>query len=571
MIKNIIQSLNALVPLRFCVWALLLIPIPAQAWTSANLSEVHVALEVAQSGPSRVVTQARFEVTGGSFHGFDLAPLADAELVKEECIAVLDDGRRYPLSFRKLYDGRIRVVLADKASVKHSGVNFTLVHTTDLFAVEALRSYGGRARLDWTPLIWDEGTNLMTVEVALPGKISDADATVDQAVSRDYDVEITEDRIRFVKHRTVRWYPMQLVVDFNPSLVASLAEETTEDNSETDKAIAAYQSTAHTNPPAPMHIALLPLVAVLLGILLLMRKSWRTTRALEDLNLQARHRLLPNTGWPIRLLLSLAAAGLGLGAQWYGSIAASIPPLVIVAALWIVRRESGSIRPRPGGDWRQMTDEDIFDYRALARAYKSRRRSWIDITTIGGVVTFLIALAALGYALIISRGNWPRIAWATIINGLIMTVPAWFANVRSELPVDATIESFSTLRRWRNALSRMVGSKAPGADASFWVREDAKGAIEVRLRVEPAPAGLKGIEVAGEVIRSGSTIRCRKAVVLRMEPGTEAARRLATCPYAVEHHLTPDLEEEIIVLRNRRGRTDKGLTPLRSALGILMS
>jgi hypothetical protein len=75
--------------------------------------------------------------------------------------------------------------------------------------------------------------------------------------------------------------------------------------------------------------------------------------------------------------------------------------------------------------------------------------------------------------------------------------------------------------------------------------------------------------VAGEVVRSGTTTRTRRAAILRLEPGTDNARRLATCPHAAEHHLTPDLEEEVIVLRDRRRPKDQGLAPLRAALAML--
>jgi len=567
MTSNVIQNLKMLIPLRFCLWALVALPGQAHAWTDASLSEVRVTVTVAPSGQSRVATTARFEVQGGKFHGFDLAPMEDGELVQEECAAVLDDGRRFPLSFRPLKDGRTRVALASEAAVKQSGVTFTLLHRTDLVEAGALRAYAGRARLDWTPLVWDEGTNLMSVEVVLPGASEDAPIAVDPAVSVDYAVETTALTASFVKHRTVRWYPMQVVVDFDPSLVYGL--EPAETAPAAAAAVAPGLDRTPGGSPPPLHIAVLPWAALLIGLLLLARKSWFTERALRDLGIEARYRLLPHTGRIVRSLLSAGACALALGAQWHGSLAASVPALAVASGLWLVRREAGSIRPRPGGEWRRMTDESLHAYRRLAAAYRARRRSWLDITTPAGVVTFLLLLAAVGYAATVARGDWPRVAWATVLNALLTAVPTWFANVRSELPVDATIEGFNALRKWRSALARMVGSRAPGADASFWVREDAKGAIEVRLRVEPAPDGLSRIEVAGEVVRSGSTVRCRKAVVLRMEPGTESARRLAACPYAAEHHLTPDFQEEIIVLRNRRGNTDKGLAPLRAVLGLL--
>ncbi len=49
----------------------------------------------------------------------------------------------------------------------------------------------------------------------------------------------------------------------------------------------------------------------------------------------------------------------------------------------------------------------------------------------------------------------------------------------------------------------------------------------------------------------------------------DAARRLASLPNVAEHHLTPDLKEEVIVLRNRRGNAVAGLAPLKAAMASL--
>ena len=91
----------------------------------------------------------------------------------------------------------------------------------------------------------------------------------------------------------------------------------------------------------------------------------------------------------------------------------------------------------------------------------------------------------------------------------------------------------------------------------------------MRMRVEPVLKGLNSIEIATETVTAGSVFRTRIAAILRCEPGSAAARQLATSPYAAEHHLTPDLREELVVLRDRRGRSGSGITPLRAALARL--
>jgi hypothetical protein len=547
-----------------------LLPCTAAAWTTTKLAEVSVSLLVAPRGSSQVTTQARFEVLGGAFHGFTVAPLAGAELAATECTAVTDDGRVLPLTYQPLDDGRMRVLFADDSALKYGAVTYTLVHRIDLVASGALRAYGGRARLDWTPLVWDEGTDAMTVDVLLPGESAAARPAVDPSVTQDYEVAASAAGVRLTKFRTVRWYPMQVIVDFDARLVPAVHGESSDEHT---PVVAATSSGAGSPPavsrrsPPPLWILLAPAIAAALGLAVMARKAIRLRRALGDLGFEARFSALKNTGLPLRFGLSAAAAALGVGAQYAGSLAAGVPALVAAVLLWVVGRETGSTATRPGGAWREMGDEDVIRYARLCRGYSSRRASIFDVTSPVGALAFLAALAAVGAVFWAARESWPRAALATLLDAAIWMVPAWFTGARSELPVDPTLESFISIRRWRRALDRLVGTRLPGAVATFFVREDEKGPIEVRLRVSrELPVGLRGIEVANELVAAGSQIRRRNAVVLHLEPGTELARRLGQCAHVAEHHLTPDLTEEVLVLRSRRGRKSEGLAPLRAAL-----
>jgi len=547
-----------------------ILPRPAAAWTTTKLAEVSVSLLVAPRGPSLVTTQARFEVLGGAFHGFTVAPLAGAELAATECTAVTDDGRTLPLTFKPLDDGRMRVLFDGDSALKYGAVTYTLVHRVDLVASGALRAYGGRARLDWTPLVWDAGTDAMTVDVLLPAESAAGLPTVDPSVTEDYEVAPSAAGVRVTKYRTVRWYPMQIVVDFDAQLVPAVRPESSAEQGAIAAATAREPGpppTVTRRPPPPLWILLAPAIACALGLAVMARKAVRLRRALCDLGFGARFSALKSTGLPLRLALSAVAVALGLGVQHAGSLAAGVPALVAAVLLWVVGRETGSTAARPGGAWREMSDEDVVRYSRLCREYTARRSSLFDVTSPFGALAFVAALAALGAVFWAARESWPRIALATLLDAAIWMVPAWFTGARSELPVDPTLESFISIRRWRRALDRLVGTRLHGAAATFFVREDDKGPIEVRLRVtHPLPAGMRGIEVANELVAAGTQLRRRNAVVLHLEPGTELARRLAQCPHVAEHHLTPDLQEEVLVLRNRRGKKSEGLAPLRAAL-----
>ena len=547
-----------------------LLPSPAAAWTTTKLAQVAVSLSVAPRGLSSVTTQARFEVLGGAFHGFTLAPLAGAKLVPAGCKAVTDDGRSLPLAFQPLDDGRVRVLFDDGAALKYGAVTYTLAHEVDLVASGALRAYGERARLDWTPLVWDAGSDVMTIDVLLPGESAAAPVSLDPSVTQDYEVAPGAAGVRLAKYRAVRWYPMQVVVDFDAQLVPGLRGLEAEDRAPAVATAAldrGASSAASRKPPMPLWILLAPALVSALGLLVMARKAIGIRRVHADLGLEARFAALRGTGVPIRFALSAAATALGLGVQYAGHLAAGVPALVAAVLLWVPSRETGAIAARPGGTWREMSDEDVIRYSRLCRQYAVRRTSLFDVTSPWGAMAFVAALGALGIAFWAARESWPRTALATLLDAAIWMVPAWFTGARAELPVDPTLESFISIRRWRRALNRLVGTRLHGAIAAFFVREDEAGPIEVRLRVSPPlPAGLRGIEVANELVPVGPQLRRRNAVVLRLEPSTEMARRLAQCPHVAEHHLTPDLKEEILVLRNRRGKTSEGLAPLRAAL-----
>lgn len=543
------------------------VPVTSLAWTSAQVTKVDVTLDLAKQGPSKVHTIVKYTVNGGDFHGFDLADLAGATLVEQESRVIVDDGRILPLKFRPLGDGRTRVVLADKASAQRGNVRFELVHTIDLQEERSILWKDGNARLDWTPILWNNGLDTMTVKVNFPGRSTNPMAVVDTDICKNYEVTATPNYIELTKFRPVKWYAMRVVVDFDRSLIPGLESEIVVEEKIAEETALAATSPTNTRI-TPRHIEALPAAIVLIGLFFLIIKLFHVRRVHKHAGLEVTFVLLGATPLFARILLAIGAAGLGVWAQYMGSIAAGIPALVAATALLMIRSKQRQTFVKGGGMWRQMNDEDLTQYRRIVKIYKRMRSCPIDITTPGGVISFGLLLAGLTYVVLITKAEWTSICWITVMDGLLLAIPAWFSNVRSELPVDATIEGFNALRKWRKSLSKLVGAHSPDSDAAFWVREDGKGPVEVRLRVGSPPAGLYGIEVAGEVILSGGTHKTRTAVVLRAEPGTETARRLATCCHAVEHHLTPDLQEEIIVLRNRRGRK-LGLAPLRSALALL--
>lgn len=568
--------MNRMMKLFACcvvVGAGLLCPLDAAAWTRARLTDVDVVLQISPSGESEYETSARFEVSAGYFHGFDLAPQSDSELVPEKCYARIEGGLRTHVKIKKLFDGRQRVLLANRDSVHEGAVVFTLVHRTSLEETGSLAKYRDRVRLDWTPIIWDHGTDAMSVSIKLPGQSPFID--FENEAMRDYDVEArTADEVTFKKFRTVKWYPMRVVVDFDGSLV-HLKNTVHTAAAGTDAAVAKAQddrslpATMHADEKAPFSARLIPLFASFLGLLLLLWKVRGVQRAHWDVGLKVSFRLLGHTGFLQRLMLSVIAVLLGVAAQMAGSIAASVPAFAVAASLWLMNRVTGELTPAPGGKWRLLTEDDLDSLKAVHRVYRRRRALLLDVSHPGGALIFVAAMSVSAAGIWVLYSIWPDVAFAVTISVLIWVLPIWFFYFRSELPVDPTVESFDVLKRWRKGISRLVSKMVPDARVQYWLREDENGPLEVRLRVQLMSGELNSLEIGTEIVKTQTHYRIRKVAVLKVAPGSETARKLAACPNAVEHHLTPDLEQEVIVLRNRRGTKDAGVTPLRQALSLI--
>ncbi len=204
-------------------------PGSAQARAMASLPSVDVTVHVAPKGHSRIITKAKFFINDRNWKGFNLDNLKGATLVKEECKASYQNGKSLPISFISLPDGQTRVGLKKQAKLKRGSITFLLVHEIDFILQGNLRLYEGKARFNWTPLTWDESLSTMEVHIVLPGKSKKTPITPFEAVTREYEVVVFENWIDLTKHRPSRWYPMQVMIDFDSSLIKVLSPMAKED------------------------------------------------------------------------------------------------------------------------------------------------------------------------------------------------------------------------------------------------------------------------------------------------------------------------------------------------------
>lgn len=560
------NNLKVFAPMGVLAVLLLTVPKTAVSWTSAHLFNVTVTADIASTGPSTVTTDARFVVEGGYFHGFDFVDLPGARLDDAAATAFLDDQREFNVIFKRARDGKIRVLLDNDEYVRSGGITFRIVHHVNFVESGALRLHENRARLDWTPLVWEVGLDNMQVQIRLPEGAVTPDPRVDETAAKDYVSTVSDTLVSFIKFRPVKWYPMRVVMDFDATVVGGLTP------ANSDPAPSVPQATVSLPPSGKMPLlrSLAFLGAVCLaGLSAAMFKARSVRNIYRTVGLTPQYLLLSRTSFGTRIVLALTAGASSAALQAFGYTAAGIIPLTFAAAVFLQKKIEGVQKPRGGGVWRKMNDQDLSWYTELFGAYAKSRSSFFDITTVKGALLFTVFSGGVVAIALLTQQKGTDVSLAASIDAMMLALPTWFSHIRAELPVDNTMEGFGLLKKWRKSLEKLVGKNAGAAKPEFYVREDDQGPVEVRLRTMLPVDGLHTIEAAAEVFMAGSLYRIRTVFVLRMTPGTPITRKLAACPHAAEHHLTPDLTEEIIVLRNRRGKTASGLSPLRAALYLI--
>ncbi len=542
---------------------LLFLTSTGHAWTEARLTRVDHALKVnADQRTADLETRVRFEVTGGELHGFDLAALPGAVRSADGCFAEKDDGTR--LALKTTESGGMTSVLLAGPGVSRGGVTFVLGYRVDLAAAGALVARPDGEWLAWPAPVWDQGMDAMSLTLSLgPGlePAYDVSAKEDLTIDRD-----GAGATRFVKYRPSRGYAMTVPIRLSGQPLAAASER--------PAAPAAIVKAAPADAAKPDRTAiplfLVPLLGCVMGLQVILRK-WRWIHAMHAVSrASVEQALLPSLGFGPRLAVSVVLVLSAVFAQVLFSAAAGVIPIALVPALWMTAPAMNLDLSLQGGVWRPLGEAERTALRLDLRRYRRRRLSLLDASHIAGKIAFGLATAGVAGLAYLVNDFSARTAFIFGLDALLLLVPVWFCGSRDELPPDPLLAGFEALERFSGRLERLVRRSFPGTTDGMWARyvEGRDRPVEVRLRLDPTPADLHGVEVAAEMVRSGNRILASSAVILRVPPNTPIAHDLASSPLASETVLTPDLGEEIVVIRARRSR-DHWLVPIRSAFRIV--
>jgi len=546
------------------------------SWTESRLASVENLLTVnTDHKTGELVLKARFEVAGGQFHGFSMAPVQGGALVQAESYAEKDDGTRYGLSITEGRDSLLSVLLEKNKGVAKGAVIMVLKYRMDLEAAGALQTKDNARWLDWTAPVWDLGMDSMSLVLSFAGN-------GEPPYSPEPIPELQADRnadgaLRFIKYRPTRYYSLHVpfrlsgALEAQPTAAVSLPKagkgspQTASASVSEEPALGLGSLIAGALP-----LVLIPLLGGLIGFQLIMRKRrWiQSMHALSGSSVH--HVLVPSLGTRGRMLVSLVLLVSAVLVQVLASAAAGVLPLAVIPALWMTVLPYEFDLRIQGGSWRPLLPEEKKRLSVELRKYRRHRLCLLDLSHAAGKLAFVLGMVGLGILVTLIRSFSGRTAFIFGLDVMLLAVPVWFCGSREELPPDPLLSRFEALEKLSGRIRRMLKRRFPGTTLVMWARyvSGRELPVEVRLRLDPLPPDLRGIEMAAEVIRRNAKISMSGAVILRVTPNTELAESLATSPLASDALLTPDLEEEIIILRGRRSR-DPWLKPLASAFEIV--
>jgi len=527
-----------------------LVPGAVRAWVSAYLERVETEVVVESDGRASIAVTAWQTIEAGRFREFELhrVPL-DVEFDPTASAVEDGQGRVYAVEpwGKRRDDGILRLRLAEEAGIPKGRVVCRLVFRQDWIAGGVARLRDGALVVDWTPPVWPDGMERMTVRVRLAGDAPLEFALPEGAAS---ELEPRSDGRTLVlsRFRPAAFYPMP--VRFTARAAGPDARQALL------AAAPAAQASARPHRSRPPDVGVrrdvLPLLAVLaaLGLFLLGTRVRHARRAaLREGGVQP-YLLLPSMGAPLRWpVAALAIAGgtwmLGAGDLLAG-LAAQAAGLLFVLPdrfRWLERPAAGT------GPWRVLTAPSPRTWRSLAAAARRARRSCLDPTGPTGLALLLLFVAAVTLAAATLAGDDPRALLVVIAEAALLLLPPFLVASERALPPVLPGESGVALERVRRALRR-VDPPSP-LEMTFLVQDDATGRpAELRLRVRrPGAEAARAAEVAVEWVGSRWGWSPSFAVLLELPTGSRLRAGETGFPRDAACRVADDLGRELWVFR----------------------
>lgn len=527
-----------------------LVPATARAWVSAYLERVETEVVVESDGRAAITVTAWQAIEAGRFREFELhqVPL-DVEFDPSASVVEDGQGRAYAVETwgKRRDDGVLRLRLAGEAGIPKGRAVCRVVLRQDWVAGGVARLQDGALVVDWTPPVWPDGMERMTVRVRLAGD-APLEFALPEGLASELEPRADGSTLVLSRFRPAAFYRMPV------RFTARAARPGAGDALLAAAPVVPAAPRPHRSrpPDAAERPDALPLFAALpvLGLLLLGARVRHARRvALREGGVQP-YLLLPALGAPLRWPGAALAAAAGAWMLWTGDLLAGFAVQAAGLLLVLPDRFRWLERPAAGvGPWRVLTAPSPRTWRSLAAAARRARRSWLDPTGPSGLALLLLLGGATGLATAMVAGDTPRAWLVAVAEAALLLLPPFLVASERALPPVLPGESGVALERVRRALRRL--DPPSPLETTFLVQDDATGhPAELRLRVRrPAARVARVAEVAVEWIWSRWGWHPSFAVLLELPTGSRLRAGETGFPRDAACRVADDLDRELWVFR----------------------
>jgi hypothetical protein len=504
---------------RTVAWALallaLLVTSRARAWQEAHQAGDDVSVHVEPNGLATVRHRMRWRVVRGPLRWIDVMNVDASAILEPEVTVGAEDGRALSAHLARRPDERsVRVTIDDPRALMHGTFTFDVRWRLDLVASHAVVRDGANWRLTWSAPVAADGFDSARTVIDLPAApdgpqpiLADTGA-VDDSVVAALRHEPGRDLLELVRPHVARGEAVTWTVRIDPRVFSAVGPP---------PLLTPADSTA---PPEPNRVREVSF-ATALGALCVLFALLVASKGRAFATACAKH------GAPGRGLLPLpegvraAAAGIalaaGVGLQVLNEPTAGGLLVAVATLAAALRAPATKPAARGPGRWLVLRPDHAFDGGPGGG-------HWMDVRTLAGRATALIALALVAGLAVVARRLSAQGPWLVAMDAAAF-VPLFATGRRSQLPPDGVCGAAPWLAR---AFSQLKAIQA--LRVVPWARVTIDGSVidELRLLVLPRAAmpGLVGIEIGLAWSSTPVGWVATPEVLVRVLEGTAAATKL---------------------------------------------
>lgn len=280
----------------------------------------------------------------------------------------------------------------------------------------------------------------------------------------------------------------------------------------------------------------------------------------------------PSLPYTIRMVLGLLLVAAGLILQMVtASFWSGAGPVLAGNLLLLVRGYNNRVdvkRFSPGAEWETVGREQLDEVIRLDKSIRSWDRSLIDVTSVMGIILFVVIAVVLAFAAVILTGFARVIA----LDAMLLLLPHWLTGVRRILRFPKVVVRAKALEEVLDGAVDMV--KDYQLDIMMLLKGDKELRVpdDIKFRVTFAGQDEDFLGLYGQVVINDVQGRSYPyfyvVIVARKGYGLERVSGNFDPPEKMTKEFGADAEVEFIVLRQQTTKTSGYHTKTADALAI---